>query len=118
MPLRERRKEERQRVTFLFLYTPCVSAAPLKCMGVSSQKDYVQCRMERAQRQLSHWDIVKKKTKKTLGPKRINSRVGESVREAKPLNGNIRRIVPRAKDWDDPPGPYFNSDKAVFFLGQ
>lgn len=68
MPLRERRKEERQRVTFLFLYTPCVSAAPLKCMGVSSQKDYVQCRVERAQRQLSHWDIVKKNKTKNLRP--------------------------------------------------
>lgn len=46
MPVRERDEKERQRVKFSFLDAPCVSAASLKFMGVSSQKEDMRHRAE------------------------------------------------------------------------
>lgn len=54
----KREEQERQRFTFLFLDTPCVSAAPLQCMGVSSQKDYILGMIPKPGR-LSHRDLMK-----------------------------------------------------------
>lgn len=112
-PVWEKDEKERQKVKFSFLDTPCVSTALLQCMGVSSQKDYMQLRVEWSQNRLSHQDIMRK----TLSPKKIIPRVGESIPEGKLLNGNIR-IVPRAKEWDDPSELYFHCNKATVFLGQ
>lgn len=42
MPARERDEKERDKGSNLFQDTPCESAVPLKCTGLSSQKDYVQ----------------------------------------------------------------------------
>lgn len=109
----EKDERERQKVKFSFLDTPCVSAALLQCMGVSSQKDYMQHRVEWSQSRLSHQDIMRK----TLSLRKIIPWIGESIQEGKLLNGNIR-IVPRAKDWDNPSELYFHCNKAMVFLGQ
>ena len=95
MPVkRERGKDERQRVKVLFLDTPCVSAAPLKCTGVSSQRNNTQSKVEQAQSKLSHQDI----RRKPLSSKRMISR-GEGLGSETRMETSIRRsTVATAKD--------------------